>query len=186
MTNKELDNGCMGKGIFSADDYLPRDSPDMALGSDNPELESAYPNLKAKKRAELLSHYGNHVAVRRPLMMPLQYGLVRENAVIYSTRPDMPFKATHLLMWGITTETRVVFITVANEMVLPINAVPVSAMLYFTHLDPSELRDINFVNNMSLQLQQQIDAPTCSSACMLRIGVEGPVTAIAFMGIMTK
>jgi hypothetical protein len=184
MTNKELDDGCMGKGIFSKDDYLPRDSLDIALGSGDPVTDrlSSLPRVSAEHKNRLLGNYSPTRVVRRPLMMPVTHGLVRDNAVIYSTHPDVPFKTTHLLMWGITTATRVVCILVGNTMVLPVNAEPVSAMLYFTHLDPNQLRDVNYVNEMTLQLQQEVDAPICSPSTSLSIVVEGPVTAIAFMG----
>ena len=186
MTNKRLDDNSMSKGIFSADDYGPRESDDLLLGGDFDCL-SSYPNVTPRQSRFLLSGDEKNITcvVRCPLMMPSIPGHHEGTAAVYWTYPDVPFKPTHLLMWGISTASKLVYLRVLNKTIIPISSEPVTAMLYDTPFKIAELDNRDLLSEFKPSFLQSIEAPICSPACRISIAVEGPVTAIAFLGLIT-
>jgi hypothetical protein len=131
---------------------------------------------------------GRHVPiklVRRPLMIAIPAGYNGTGrTTAWFTMPQKNFKGEHLLLWGITHETRVVHINFAGITVLPINCEPVSAMLYYSNLPPDELQDTIDNGGFGPRLTQQLECPTVSPACTIKLEIEGPVSHAAFIGLV--
>jgi hypothetical protein len=126
------------------------------------------------------------VARKCALSMPMTEGFVTSSfdnaAIIWQTMPDRLFKIEHLLLWGITRDTRIVYIHVGNINVLPINAEPVSALLYYTKLPVEMLNDVIREDKFLPSLSQVLDAPICDPWSRIQICIDGPVSDIAFVG----
>jgi hypothetical protein len=138
------------------------------------------------KQRILGSYDDNPIVFRAPLMIPEHQCYDEKNYRVWWTHSDKPFKIECLLLWGITLQTRIVFLYVGNDKAIPINAEPVSGMLYYTRLPPEELRDVIVNDQFAPRLEQKFDVQTLSPALRLRIAIEGPVSHIAFVGLTMR